>query len=338
MASDKFEENAIFLCGHRKSGTTLLLSLLDSHTQLSVFPVDSGFFYKYYPICETKKYSTLQKTSTVIKEIIGNFENELQKLSEQERREINIDLEKFKNDFLYLARKTNLAPKDVLVSLSVSYKKNFKNSPNQIMWVEKTSSTEIYAIDVFNWFPNAKFIHVIRDPRDNWASLKSGWEKRYKKFNDSKSRLIQSLIDRGKLGMELARDNASIFGNNRYKIIKFEELVNKPEKTMKEICDFLGIKFEEIVLKPTICGKPWKGNNFDGIEFTSASSINVGRWKERISEDEAKLIEYYFADIMQFFGYTTEYDLLERVNAAKEHYKWYNYAQSYSYSTTRQKK
>ena len=48
------------------------------------------------------------------------------------------------------------------------------------MWVEKTTSSEFYATEIIKWFPNAKFIHLIRDPRDNFASLKSGWEERYK--------------------------------------------------------------------------------------------------------------------------------------------------------------
>ena len=33
-------------------------------------------------------------------------------------------------------------------------------------------------------FPNAKFIHNIRDPRDNYASMKSRWEKKLKHLAD----------------------------------------------------------------------------------------------------------------------------------------------------------
>ena len=41
----------IFICGHRKSGTTMLTSLFDDHDDLLVYPSDSMFFYKVFPAC-----------------------------------------------------------------------------------------------------------------------------------------------------------------------------------------------------------------------------------------------------------------------------------------------
>ena len=38
-----------FVCGHRKSGTTLLANLLDGHPQLAVYPVDLVLLYAYFP-------------------------------------------------------------------------------------------------------------------------------------------------------------------------------------------------------------------------------------------------------------------------------------------------
>ena len=80
------------------------------------------------------------------------------------------------------------------------------------MWVEKTTSSEFYVAEIIKWFPNAKFIHIIRDPRDNFASLKSGWEKRYKTQEDNLKDLLQSLLDRGGMGMKLALNNQKMLG------------------------------------------------------------------------------------------------------------------------------
>jgi hypothetical protein len=330
-----FQESPVFLCGHRKSGTTLLLNLLDSHPNLSVYPADSGFFFKYYPLCELENYSKNKKIDEMIKTVIKSLADEFLKLSSSEMNSIGFNMEKFKTDFKKLVKKTDMTPRDMLISLQLAFQHNHTNSSNPKMWIEKTTSTEIYALDIIDWFPNAKFIHVIRDPRDNWGSLKSGWDKRYKNFNDSKERLLQSLIERGKLGMEFAKHNQTIFNKDQYLIIKFEDLTSNPQKILKKICNFLKIPFDDILLTPTICGKLWKGNNFDGKKFTSISSTNVDRWKKRITEHEAKLIEYHYSDMMKFFNYKLTYDSKEQSNAAKEHYKWYNYAQPYSYTTTR---
>jgi len=131
----------------------------------------------------------------------------------------------------------------------------------------------------------------------------------------------------------MARWNEKIIGKEKYLVVKYEDLAENPTKIMNEITEFLDIKFDEILLKPTICGQLWVGNNFDGLKFTKVSNVNVDRWKQRIDEEEAKLIEYYFSDIMQHFGYNLEYSLEERVKAAKEHYKWFNFAQIYSHTS-----
>ena len=41
------ENAATFICGHPKSGTSLLLTLLDSHPQLVVYPEESHFFRRF---------------------------------------------------------------------------------------------------------------------------------------------------------------------------------------------------------------------------------------------------------------------------------------------------
>ena len=330
-----FNENAIFLCGHRKTGTTLLLNLLDNHPELSVYPADSGFFYGYYPLSETENYSTDKKIDIIVNLTIKNFEYQYNRLSVDDRKELGFDMESFKEKFKNLSSIPNISTKEMLIYLATFFKNHFSTSNNAIKWIEKTTSTEIYALDILKWFPKAKIIHIIRDPRDNWASLLSGWKDRYKDFNDSKGRLLQSLLERGKLGMEFARLNSEIFDPKQYLVIKFEDLTQKPEETMRKIATFLEISYDEILLKPTICGKLWEGNNFDGLKFTSVSNVNVNRWRERIDDNDAKLIEYHFYDLMKFFGYDTIFSLEQRLEAAKEHYKWHNFAQNYSFATVK---
>ena len=45
----------VFITGSRRSGTTLLLDLLDAHKDLIVFPTDLRLLYAYYPhYCSSK--------------------------------------------------------------------------------------------------------------------------------------------------------------------------------------------------------------------------------------------------------------------------------------------
>ena len=48
ISFDSIKDYPIILCGHPKSGTTLLLSLLDNHPQLTVFPEELKFFFRVF--------------------------------------------------------------------------------------------------------------------------------------------------------------------------------------------------------------------------------------------------------------------------------------------------
>ena len=62
---------ATFIGGHRKAGTTMLLALLDGHPQLNVFPVDSGFFYAYFPVYESEGYDREARIGRILEFCFG---------------------------------------------------------------------------------------------------------------------------------------------------------------------------------------------------------------------------------------------------------------------------
>jgi hypothetical protein len=321
-----WRQKPLILCGHRKTGTTLLSSLLDSHPQLCVFPPDSGFFYGYYPVYDSGEYSDDEKKQRIIDVLFYNFKNDLERWTN-----LKLDHQALAATYLERMRGKECSPERLLSEAIFAFQDTFGDSNASLKrWVEKTTSTEIYAEEVFQWFPDAKMIHVIRDPRDNFASLKSGWAKRYQKFNDSLERLQQSMIDRGLLGMKLAGLNLERYGEQRYKVILYENLTGNPQEEMENFCKFAEIEFDDILLRPSYFGQPWAGNNFDGLSFDKPSTVNVGRWRERITDHEAALIEFYFENEMMEWGYELAYSTAERIDAAREHYKWYNFAQVYS--------
>lgn len=329
ISNEKLAQNATFICGHRKTGTTLLVALLDNHPEVMTIPSDSGFFYGYYPLYENTTYSIDEKKQRILEICIRPFKELIDSL--EGSRKIYFAIQDMEQAFLNNCKQSNGETKNLLIAMAMAYRDASPlDKTCHKRWIEKTTSTEIYAADIKKWFPKAKFIHLIRDPRDNFGSLKSGWEKRYKQFNDRIERLLQSHIERGKLGMELARWNKERFGKEEYLVVKYEDLTENPERVMREIANFLNISFLETLLKPTIWGIPWPGNNFDGIKFKGVSKVNVNRWRERITPEEASVIEFYFSDIMEFFGYKREFSKSEQIDAARNLYSWHNYAQIYS--------
>jgi len=322
-------ENPVFICGHRKGGTTMLINLFDGSSDAIVYPDDSGLFYMYYPKYAKEEFSDSEKINRLanrvgdenLKEIIDDIN------CMDTDKEILLRKQRSFHNKLLKYNEIGFETKDILKYFIDSFQKSFfEKAIEPKVWIEKTTSTEIYAVEIAKWFKNAKFIHIVRDPRDNWASLKSGWEKRYTNYNDSINELMHSMIERGHLGLRMAKENQEILGVDKYSIIKYEDLTMNSEHHMRSLANFIGIEFNENLLNPTKFGFSWNGNNFDGIKNTKPSSINVNRWKKRITDEEAALIEYYFEDVMCDFGYELSYSKIKRQSAARNHYKWYNFS------------
>jgi hypothetical protein len=75
-----------------------------------------------------------------------------------------------------------------------------------------------------------------------------------------------------------------------YKLILFEELIEEPEKILKEMADFLGVEFEPSLLMPTVFGEKWSGNSTSNKQFEGISKDVLYNWQHKISKSEEQLI------------------------------------------------
>ena len=69
---------------------------------------------------------------------------------------------------------------------------------------------------IFKKKDSIKFIHLIRDPRDNYASLKSGIKSHYSKIGESNLILLSSMINRAKLDFKfiITGENRTVTSNS----------------------------------------------------------------------------------------------------------------------------
>jgi len=314
-----------FVCGHRASAGGLLISLLDFHPELLVVPHESKFFQLFYPLMDSDLYSKDEKIQSINDNIIEYMRSVLIDWVEAPIDYFNVN--DFTKKFEEYAQKSE-DWSDYLISIMKAYAYASPQEKDHLKsWVERTTISEIYASDILSKFPKAKFIHVVRDPRDNYASMKSRWDKKLKHLSDSSSieALRQSFIDRGRLCYETGVVNMNIY-KNQYMICKYEDLVTDPKNTLSLIADFLGIKNDLFDYRTTFCGLQWKGNNFDGKTFNGISSSQLGSWKERIDKEEAALIEFHFRNVMEYYGYERVISDSLQVQAASKHYKWFNFS------------
>lgn len=111
---------------------------------------------------------------------------------------------------------------------------HFAEKMGKPRWGDQLGLVEVYADVIFAAYPTAKMIHMIRDPRDRYLvsqpkrsarAGRVGWE-------------IAGWLDSAKL----AQQNKDQYPD-RYMVVRYETLMERPEHTLRQVCSFLGEPF-----------------------------------------------------------------------------------------------
>ncbi|GIU90020.1 MAG: hypothetical protein KatS3mg010_1119 [Acidimicrobiia bacterium] len=96
-------------------------------------------------------------------------------------------------------------------------------------WGEQLGSVERFAAAIFEEYPDARMVHMIRDPRTRFDE--TGAAHRRGKVGWETALWVSSA--------ELAERNEARFAPN-YQVIRYETLAARPVETVSEVCSFIG--------------------------------------------------------------------------------------------------
>ena len=290
-------DSPIFVCGHPKAGTSLLRSVLDSHPEIIVYPEETGFFRRYLPNAEGK---TLEKKLELAdRYLIHIFEwNQAHPPEHQtgfpDRDYAGIPFEAVRSELRKQVAQQYQHEGDMLSAAMAAYGVvTGRLAASSRYWLEKTPYNERYARQIFDMWPQARCVHVVRDPRDNYVSY------RRKHPDWTAAFFAQSWETSTRLGLR----NQKEFGAQRYWLVTYEAFVEDPEKILTEMRGFLGISDHEALRQPTRDGREWKGNSMWAEQFNQISAAPVGRWKDALNPQEVAAIEGIARRGMKAMGY-----------------------------------
>ena len=132
----------------------------------------------------------------------------------------------------------------------------------------------------FKIYPDGRLISIIRNPK-NW----------YPSAIRHKPRICRGIRD----GMDLWKKSAQAMLRNkdtygeRVCIITFEDLITKTKSVMIYLADFLGIRFEDILLIPTFNKYPIRANTSFEAERSGIINSTLQRYKT-LAPDELAFI------------------------------------------------
>ena len=125
-------------------------------------------------------------------------------------------------------------------------------------------------------FPDMRFIHIYRDPRDVVSSYKR------QSWGGNSAREAVPII---KGSLEKWREDRKRLPKGTFIEISLERLVKDTENVLRELCEFLELEFDKNML------------NMD------LSKSHSGRWKKELSREEVELVERELGWFMREKGY-----------------------------------
>jgi hypothetical protein len=119
------------------------------------------------------------------------------------------------------------------------------------MWVEKTPGSERCLARIWQDFPDAKVIQIVRRPEAVLASIKAvaayQWTRR-----KTATHILRNMA----VSYKVAASNLRRAHEDRYFLVRYEDLTANPDAAMHRIAEFLGIEPLPSMLEPTTAGRP----------------------------------------------------------------------------------
>lgn len=211
-----------FIVGRPRSGTTLLKMLFDAHPNIIV-PTECQLIINLYP-----KYGKITKWSI---QDLDSFYKDL-------FRQWYFNIWPINKEHLYeslMACEGEHSYSTICKVVYHEYRSLFKC--NLLLAIgDKNPGYTIYTKELLKIFPEARFIHIVRDYRDNFISIRNV---------DFELPIISVTVSKWKNFVRKFRKEAARHPGTHLEI-RYEDLASQPEEAFKELCEFVGIPFSTI--------------------------------------------------------------------------------------------
>lgn len=169
---------------------------------------------------------------------------------------------------------------------------------------EKTPAHMAYVPTLLEWFPNARIVHMLRDPRAVYVSdLRRRRNKLRKPYSwiarlPGALRLVILLnvtyAWRATVARHVRYDKAY---PSRYRMVRFEDLVRKPDETLASLYRFLGVEMPPDATDVKVVSQGFRAGE-RGLDAGAAD-----RWRQHIGRFEKRWLELVLRRPMQSVGY-----------------------------------
>jgi hypothetical protein len=189
---------------------------------------------------------------------------------------------------------TECTPAALLRGLYSSY----AQQQGALRWGDKTPIYASYMDLIRQIFPQAQFVHLIRDGRDVALSMLDKWGAT--EFHIDLYYAARSWVRR--IGQ--ARKSGARLGPSLYYELRYEDLVREPEEQLRPLCEFLDEPYLPEMAQPHHLGREriQPGEFHDPIR-QPPSPARVGRWRTAMPVTDQRLFHTMAGDLLVDLNY-----------------------------------
>lgn len=269
-----------FILGMPRSGTKLLRSILNQHPIVTIPDIETDFFSflvakaELIGDCSTKE----------------NFSTLYNQLRDQPFFIFLADTDSVPSEMEWHKTCTGYNPAEIFEGL-LRLVTNSVDSGKTLLGDK--SPAYINQIDILRThFPNARYIHIVRDVRDYCLSINKAWGKNMFRAATNWARSIETL----QVHLETLGEQAIE--------LRYEDLLSDAETEIRRICSFLSIDFEESMLH--LKNSPENIGDTKGL--SEIIPTNTKKYVENISKADLTVIEQLSCNMLRNYRYDVSWN------------------------------
>lgn len=288
----------------------MVKNLLDGHPELFTYPPNELHFFRYseHESVLKDKRATVADTGELLEELAGiDFVQRMNDPSAGDYRE-QVDVDRFDESIAERSPETYPAVYEALFESMAAAVDHVEVDLDEVRPASKTVlETEFFPL-LHQWFPDLKFVYVLRNPYGHFASARNSMRITDGAEGDRLGLIkdpypfVGSEFRRMELSYYFMRKYSRLYPDQFY-VLVYDDILENPEPTLRDLASFLDVEYDTSMTNPTICGEPWGGNSWYAEEFEGIDPSPLDHWKDDVSPLEVEAITQLFGDVIDDFGF-----------------------------------
>ena len=263
----------IFVVGAPRSGTHLLRYCLSRHSRIYIAP-ETRFFAIIYGNRHLLPENQIRKSAEYIVDLVFSSGDPSMRDFYQMRDQL---IEKIK------------AEVNTYKDLACILFSEFARFMQKERWGEKTPLHLLYINQIYMLFPNAKIIHIDREPKNVVASFIAS--------KHTPDDFILSMTY-----MLISRKSAKKY-SDKILTVHYEELTNNPEQVLIDICKYVGESYESEMMIPGMIDSSYSDNLMEFDYKIGIIKNREDKWKKVLSEEQARFVDDIVNNNLSYYKY-----------------------------------